>query len=280
MNINKRYLDRLLETAIDEDIAFSGDITSDNIFEDTNISKGRFVAKDDGIFCGEEILKYIFKNKIRNSEIKIEKKDGEQIEKGDVIAGVKGNTRDILLFERTCLNLICHMSGIASSTGRLVKSLDRPEIRVVDTRKTLPGLRALQKYAVKIGGGHNHRSGLYDAVMIKENHIKAAGSIKDAVEKVRKNISHVIKIEVETTDLEEVHQAVEAKADIIMLDNMDHDTMSQACIIINRRALIEISGNISCDNIRERVKELPVDIVSSGALTHSVKVFDISFLLD
>ncbi len=280
MEINKRYLERLLETAIDEDIAFSGDITSENIFERSHISKGRFISKEEGIFCGEEILRYIFKNKVKDGEIEIKKKDGEYLQKGDIIAKVKGNTKDILLFERTCLNIICHMSGIANKTMRLVKALNRADIRVVDTRKTLPGLRALQKYAVKIGGGYNHRSGLYDAVMIKENHIKAAGSIKEAVEKVRRNVSHVIKIEVETTDLKEVHEAVEAGADIIMLDNMEHEQMSQACIIINRRALIEISGNISDDNIKERVKELPVDIISSGALTHSVKVFDISFLLD
>lgn len=280
MNINKRLLDELLERSIKEDTAYSGDITSNNIFEADHISFGKYIAKDNGIFCGEDILLYIFNKKVKDSEVKILKRDSQEIKKGDVIAKVKGNTRDILLYERISLNLICHMSGIAKQTMDMVKALNREDVRVVDTRKTLPGLRFIQKFAVRAGGGFNHRNGLYDAVMIKDNHIKAAGSIKEAVEKVRKNISHVVKIEVETKALEEVHQAIEAGADIIMLDNMDYDQMRQACIIINKRALIEISGNINVSNISNRVGDLPIDIVSSGSITHSVNVFDISFLLD
>jgi len=278
MDINKRLLDDLLVRGIREDTAFSGDITSDSIFDQSHISHGKYVAKDNGIFSGQEVLEYIYDEKIRKSNIKMLKKDGEELKKGDIIAEVSGNTRDILLFERISLNIICHICGIANQTKEMVDSMNRDDIRLVDTRKTLPGLRFIQKYAVKTGGGYNHRNGLYDAVMIKDNHIKAAGSISKAVERARQNISHVIKIEVETKELEEVRQAVEAGADIIMLDNMEYEQMRLACAIINKRALIEISGNITKENIAKRVSDLPVDIVSSGSITHSVKVFDISFL--
>ena len=208
-------------------------------------------------------------------EYKKLKNDGDEIKKGDVIVNFSGKGVLLLQGERTALNLIQHMSGIAAMTNRAVKAVEGTGASIADTRKTLPGLRALQKYAVTCGGGRNHRFNLSDAAMLKDNHIDAGGGIEKTVSMLRRKIGHTVKIEVETRDLDEVREAVKAGADIIMLDNMGVETMREAVKIIDKRALTEASGNVTLDNIAE-VGKAGVDIISMGALTHSVKAFDIS----
>ena len=202
-------------------------------------------------------------------------KDGENVKKGDIIAEIEGRTIYLLKGERTALNLLQHMSGIATLTNECVKQIEGTEATIADTRKTLPGLRSLQKYAVTCGGGKNHRYNLSDCAMLKDNHIDAKGGITPAVKALREKIGHTVKIEVETRTLEEVKEALNAGADIIMLDNMDNDTMAQAVKIVNKKALLEASGNLTPERLRS-VALLGVDILSIGALTHSVTAFDIS----
>ncbi|MCK9226152.1 MAG: carboxylating nicotinate-nucleotide diphosphorylase, partial [Candidatus Muirbacterium halophilum] len=274
MNLFK--VDELILKAFEEDFNLSGDITSENIFLENDISNGEFIAKDSFIFCGRKIAERIYE--LIDSSVKVEfyKQDGDFVNKGDIIGIVSGKTISLLKAERIVLNFVQHMSGISTQVNSIVQKINK-NISVVDTRKTLPGLRIIQKYAVLKGGGKNHRFGLYDAVMLKENHIYAAGGIKNAIDKVKKNISHVIKIEVETETLEDVIEAVENKADIIMLDNMNYELMQKCCEIIGKKALIEVSGNITPDTIKDRLRDLPVNIVSLGSITHSVKACDISF---
>jgi len=203
------------------------------------------------------------------------KKDGDALKAGDLIADFSGSTLMLLQGERTALNLIQHMSGIASQTAKAVAAVAGSKALIADTRKTLPGLRALQKHAVAVGGGKNHRFNLSDAAMLKDNHIDAAGSIEKAVKKLRPSLGHMVKIEVETRNLEEVEEALAAGADVIMLDNMDLDTMQRAVELVDGRALLEASGGITLENLSQ-VAATGVDIISLGALTHSVKAFDIS----
>ena len=203
------------------------------------------------------------------------KKDGDEIKKGDIIATVKGVTKSILKAERTSLNLLQHMSGIATMTNRCVKLVEGTKASVVDTRKTLPGLRPLQKYAVTVGGGKNHRYNLSDAAMLKDNHIDSYGSLTNAVNALREKVGHMVKIEVEVDSFELLEEALNVNADVIMLDNMNCEQMAKAVEITNGRAVLEASGNITLDNIRD-VAKTGVDIISLGALTHSVKAFDIS----
>jgi nicotinate-nucleotide pyrophosphorylase (carboxylating) len=272
-------IDELIIKAFEEDLNLSGDITSQSIFNDNDTCSGEFVAKDNFVLCGRFVAERIYNIIDKDVEISFFKRDGDLVKKGDIIGKVRGNTISILKCERIVLNFIQHMSGIATQVNSLKNNMKRDDVSIVDTRKTLPGLRMIQKYAVCVGGGRNHRFGLYDAVMLKENHIKAAGGIKNAIEKVRKNLSHVIKIEVETETVEDVIEAVENKADIIMLDNMDYTTMKKCCELIGKKAVIEVSGNITLETIRDRIQDLPVDIVSVGSVTHSVKAADISFLI-
>ena len=208
-------------------------------------------------------------------EMNIHFKDGDAIKKGDVIAEFKGHTCAMLKAERTALNLLQHMSGIASYTNKCVKAVEGTDASIADTRKTLPGLRPLQKYSVVAGGGRNHRYNLTDAAMLKDNHIDAAGGIPQAVAAIRNKLGHMVKLEVETRNLEEVRQALEAGADVIMLDNMDCAVMAEAVKLVDGRALLEASGGITADTLRA-VAETGVDIISIGALTHSVKAMDIS----
>ncbi|MEE1144710.1 MAG: carboxylating nicotinate-nucleotide diphosphorylase, partial [Acutalibacteraceae bacterium] len=229
----------------------------------------------DGVLCGIDVAFRVFELLDDTFECKIYKKDGEEIKTGDLIADFSGKTACLLKGERTALNLLQHMSGIATATNNAVKLIDGTNASVADTRKTLPGLRALQKYAVTVGGGKNHRYNLSDGVMLKDNHIDACGSITAAVEKVRKNLGHMVKIEVETRNLDEVKEAVYTGVEVIMLDNMSNDEMAQAVEYVNGRALLEASGNITAQTIKA-VAQTGVDIISIGALTHSVKAFDIS----
>lgn len=272
--MNKFYIDEIIKTAIDEDVNYL-DISSEYIFAPEHRSEAYFLAKADGVLSGIDVAMRVFELLDDTFECTVHKRDGEKIKKGDIIAEFSGSTAALLKGERTALNLIQHMSGIATAANRAAKAVEGTKVSIADTRKTLPGLRALQKYAVTCGGGKNHRFNLSDAAMLKDNHIDAAGGITAAVTALRKKCGHMVNIEVETRNLDEVKEALAAGASIIMLDNMTNDEMSEAVKFVDGRALLEASGNITEENLREKA-ETGVDIISMGALTHSVKAFDIS----
>ncbi len=278
MTLNKFYVDDVIKSAIKEDINYI-DVTTDYLIDENATTTARFVAKSDGVLCGLEVALRVFTLLDDGITFEILKKDGDELKKGDVICRMSGNTRALLKGERTALNLIQHMSGIATATNKCVKLVEGSNASVVDTRKTLPGLRALQKYAVTCGGGKNHRYNLSDAAMLKDNHIDAYGSITAAVNALRQKAGHMLKIEVETRSLDDLREALAVGADVIMLDNMDCPTMAEAVKINAGRAKLEASGNITLDNIAE-VAKTGVDIISLGALTHSVHAFDISMRID
>ncbi|HHW30613.1 MAG TPA: carboxylating nicotinate-nucleotide diphosphorylase [Clostridiaceae bacterium] len=271
---NDIYLDELLISYLKEDMP-SGDITTDSIIDSSSVSKGRFISKDEGIIAGLYVAKRVFQILDPETIFLNKVSDGDQVKKGQVIAEIEGNTSALLKGERVALNLLQHLSGVATTTYSFSKKIEGFPCRIADTRKTTPGLRLLEKYAVRVGGGSNHRISLSDGVLIKDNHIKAAGGIKKAVELARKKIPHTIKIEVETETIEEVLEALDAGADIIMLDNMSIPMMREAVEIINKRALVEASGNVNINNVQE-IARVGVDIISVGAITHSVKALDIS----
>lgn len=272
--MNRFYIDEIIKTAIDEDVNYL-DISSEYIFAPEHRSEAYFLAKADGVLSGIDVAMRVFELLDDTFECTVHKRDGEKIKKGDIIAEFSGSTAALLKGERTALNLIQHMSGIATAANRAAKAVEGTKVSIADTRKTLPGLRALQKYAVTCGGGKNHRFNLSDAAMLKDNHIDAAGGITAAVTALRKKCGHMVNIEVETRNLDEVKEALAAGASIIMLDNMTNDEMSEAVKLVDGRALLEASGNITEENLREKA-ETGVDIISMGALTHSVKAFDIS----
>lgn len=272
--INKLIIDNVIKSALIEDINYI-DITTDNLIDEKQISEGYFLAKEDGIVCGIEISKRVFDILDDNIEFAIIKKDKDKIKKGDIIATVKGSTKTLLKGERTALNILQRLSGISTYTNNLVQLIKDCNTKIVDTRKTTPNLRPLEKYAVKIGGGFNHRYNLSESVMIKDNHIQAMGSITNAVNKIRENIGHTIKIEVEVKNIDELKEALSLNTDIIMLDNMSVDEMSECVKINNKKSILEASGNITENNIVD-VAKTGVDIISLGALTHSAKSLDIS----
>lgn len=268
------YIDDLIKRAISEDINYI-DVSSAYIFSDEDRTDAYFISKADGVLCGIDIAMRVFQLLDDSFTYKLYKQDGDEIKKGDLIAEFSGKTLKLLEGERTSLNILQHMSGIATMTNAAVKAVEGTNTSIADTRKTLPGLRAIQKYAVTCGGGRNHRYNLSDAAMLKDNHIDAGGGITKTVETLRKKIGHTVKIEVETRNLDEVREALSAGADIIMLDNMSLEDMKKASEIIGGKALTEASGNVTLDNIRT-VAQAGVDIISMGAITHSVKAFDIS----
>ena len=268
------YVDDVIKRAISEDINYI-DVATDYLLDENEKSKAKFIAKADGVLCGIEVAMRVFSLLDEEFTYTLYQKDGENIKKGDIIAEIEGRTIYLLKGERTALNLLQHMSGIATLTNECVKQIEGTEATIADTRKTLPGLRSLQKYAVTCGGGKNHRYNLSDCAMLKDNHIDAKGGITPAVKALREKIGHTVKIEVETRTLEEVKEALSAGADIIMLDNMDNDTMAEAVKIVDKKALLEASGNLTPERLRS-VALLGVDILSIGALTHSVTAFDIS----
>ena len=268
------YIDDIIKTALKEDINYI-DTTSALLINKDKVTDAYFISKADGVLCGIEVAKRVFELIDSSVSFKAHFCDGDRIKKGDIIAEMSGSTLSLLTGERTALNLIQHMSGIASATGRLVDLCEGTNASVTDTRKTLPGLRALQKYAVTCGGGKNHRFNLSDGAMLKDNHIDAGGGITATVNQLRSRLGHMVKIEVETRNLDEVREAVESGCEVIMLDNMDCDTMREAVKIVNGRALTEASGNVTEERIRA-IAETGVDIISVGALTHSVEAFDIS----
>ena len=272
--MNTLKLRSQLEKFFIEDIG-EQDITTDLIFADDTDGEIVFLAKDEGIFCGEEVIKTGFQ--LLNSEIstRVFVKDGQAIKYGDQLARVSGKIADLLKGERVILNLVQRMSGIATLTHKTVSTLDSGHTKVCDTRKTTPGLRMLEKYAVRCGGGFNHRFGLYDGVMIKDNHISFAGSISKAVEAIRKNAGHMVKIEVETETEEQVIEAVNAGADVIMFDNRTPDEIKELIKLVPSNIITEASGGIQLANIAD-YRETGVDYISLGYLTHSYKALDIS----
>lgn len=274
MKLSQLYIDDIIKTALAEDINYM-DVTTDNLLDDTHRSEAYYVAKDDGVLCGIEIAKRVFDLAGSDVEFNISINDGEHVKKGDIIATMSGSTRTLLKGERTALNILQHMSGIATATNRCAELVKGTNAMVTDTRKTLPGLRPLQKYAVTVGGGKNHRYNLSDGAMLKDNHLDAYGGITPAVKALREKIGHMVKIEVEVRNLEELAEALECGVEVIMLDNMSCDDMKKAVEITAGRALLEASGNVTQENIRE-VALTGVNIISLGALTHSVKCFDIS----
>lgn len=274
MKLNQFYIDNLIKEAISEDINYI-DVSADYLIPENQRNDSYFVAKADGILCGLDIAMRVFTLLDDTFTYTVHKNDGDEVKAGDLIVEFNGKTACLLKGERTALNIIQHMSGIATATNKAVKLVEGTNASVTDTRKTLPGLRALQKYAVVCGGGKNHRYNLSDGAMLKDNHIDAGGGITNAVAILRSKLGHMVKIEVETRNFDEVKEAVAAGADIIMLDNMTNEQMKECVEYINGRAKTEASGNITLDNIAE-VAKTGVDIISLGALTHSVKAFDIS----
>ena len=276
-SIDFQHLKKFIENALEEDIG-AGDITTNAIISKKETATGKVIAKDDLIICGLEIFNYVFLCLDKKLVIDHKFLDGKKAQDGDILLSFSGNTRALLSGERVALNILQRLSGIATLTAKFVKKV--PEsVKILDTRKTTPGLRTLEKYAVRCGGGFNHRFGLYDAVLIKDNHIKAAGSITRAVEKIRKKILHPLKIEVEVKNMEEVKEAIQTKCDIIMLDNMSPAYTKEAIKAINGKAKVEISGNIGLHNI-QKIAEIGIDFISIGALTHSAPAVDISMVFD
>ena len=274
MKLPQFAVDDLIRRAVEEDMNYL-DVTTDYLIEEHQRGTGVLLAKASGILCGLDIALRVFTLLDPTAQFQVFKKDGDPLQKGEIIAEINACTRNLLKGERTALNLIQHLSGIATATHECVKMVEGTGASIADTRKTLPGLRSLQKYAVTCGGGKNHRFNLSDAAMLKDNHIDAGGGILAATQKLREQLGHTVKIEVETRNLDEVRQAVEAGADIIMFDNMDNQTMREAVGIVNKAAKTEASGGITKETLRA-VAETGVDIISIGALTHSVKAFDIS----
>lgn len=274
MNLPQFYVDDIITRALKEDINYI-DVASDYLIPDTQRDAAYFIAKADGVLCGLSVALRTFELLDDTFTAKVYKQDGDKIQKGDLIAEFSGKTVLLLKGERTALNLLQHMSGIATATAKAVDLVKGTNAQITDTRKTLPAMRALQKYAVVCGGGKNHRFNLSDGAMLKDNHIDAGGGITNAVAALRGKLGHMVKIEVETRNLDEVREAVAAGADIIMLDNMSNEMMREAVCVIDGKAKTEASGGITLETLAETAKT-GVDIISLGALTHSVHAFDIS----
>ena len=274
MMLNQIYVDNLIKTALFEDINYI-DVTTEYLIDENQEGAAQFLAKADGVLCGLQVALRVFEILQPDFKAEVFKKDGDVLKKGDIIAKVYGKTRTILKGERTALNLIQHMSGIATATNEAVKLVEGTKASIVDTRKTLPGMRPLQKYAVTVGGGKNHRYNLSDAAMLKDNHVDAGGGITNAVKKLKSKLGHMTKVELEVRNLDELREALSVDVDVIMLDNMTNEMMAEAVRITDGKAILEASGGITAETLRG-VAETGVDIISIGALTHSVKAFDIS----
>ncbi|MGE5493794.1 MAG: carboxylating nicotinate-nucleotide diphosphorylase [Burkholderiales bacterium] len=274
MMIDKKYLENFIAMALAEDIG-TGDITTQSTVPQHAVIQGKFLAKAAGVLCGTEVAKAVFC--YIDPDIKVEFcfSDGQAVKNGDVIGTISGSAAGVLQGERLALNMMQRMSGIATKTSEAVAKVAGFPVRILDTRKVTPGLRVFEKYAVRTGGGHNHRFSLADGVLIKDNHIKAAGGITNAVKAAKALAPITLKIEVETETLEQVAEALSAGADIIMLDNMSIDMMRQAVALIDKKALVEASGNMDEKDLRE-VAATGVDFISIGALTNSPKPLDIS----
>lgn len=267
-------MDRLILSALNEDITHE-DISTNSVIRVYTKGKAKLICKQDGVIAGLSVFERVFVLLDESTKLHFYCKDGDNVKKGEIIAEIEGDIRTILSGERTALNYLQRMSGIASHTRKIVNLLEGSSVKLIDTRKTTPNNRIFEKYAVKVGGGSNHRFNLSDGVMLKDNHIAVAGGIKQAVAMAREYTSFIHKIEVEVENLDMVLEALEAKADIIMLDNMSLDEMKEAVKVIDKRALIECSGNLTLENIAG-LREIGVDYISSGALTHSSPILDLS----
>ena len=264
----------LIELALQEDIG-PGDITTDHLIDELAVGEGYILAKQDLVLAGSSVAEQVFRTLDPAMDIFRSFSDGDKVKEGDVVMELKGRMRALLKGERTALNFLQRLSGIATNVRAFVDELGETRVRLVDTRKTIPGHRMLEKYAVRVGGACNHRMALYDGVLIKDNHIAACGGIKKAVDTLRRNVSHLVKIEVEVSNDAELQEALEAKADVIMLDNMNLTQIAQAVELVQGRALVEVSGSVT------KAQLIPlamagVDIISSGALTHQAQAVDLS----
>lgn len=275
--LNNTTLDALLDLALSEDIGI-GDITTEATIPSTQNTIGILTAKSEGVVAGLSVVEKTFTKVDPSLEFRSIVKEGESVSIGSSIAEIEGSAKSILIGERTALNFLQRLSGVATLTSLFVDAVRDYDVKIVDTRKTTPGFRALQKYAVRVGGGNNHRYGLYDGILIKDNHIIASGGIQNAVNRAKSAAPHTIKIEVEVETLEQVHEALEAKADILLLDNMSIDMMQTVVKLVGNRAITEASGGITLETV-QAVASTGVDLISVGALTHSAMPMDISLNL-
>lgn len=271
--LNRFYIEEHVKKALQEDIDFE-DITTDNLTDDTDTMKCYLNTREDGVFCGKDVFDTVFKVLTDNISIKFFFKDGDVIKKGDKLAEISGSARAILTAERTALNYVQRLSGIATKSRQFQDAIREYGVRMVDTRKTTPNFRIFEKYAVKVGSGYVHRFNLSDLAMVKDNHVRFAGSITNAVKKLKQNISHAHKIEVECDTLEQVKEALSCEADIIMLDNMTIDMMKEAVKIIDHKAIVEASGNVDLDTLKE-IAATGVDIISSSATVAKAPTLDL-----
>lgn len=276
--MNELFIKEKIKQFLLEDIQHE-DLTSDAIFPSTQTGTASLYAKNNGILAGVDIIKTVYNILDDEIEVQLFKTDGDELKKGERIATISGKIRSILSGERVILNLLQRMSGIATITNKAVKTLDNPNIKITDTRKTTPGLRLFEKYAVRCGGGYNHRFGLYDAVMIKDNHIAFCGSIEKAVAMVRKKVGPTVKIEVETETISEVKEAVAQQVDIIMFDNRTPDEIIEMQKYVPDHILTEASGGITLENLH-LYRHTNVDFISLGFLTHSVQALDMSLTIE
>ncbi|HEY7535922.1 MAG TPA: carboxylating nicotinate-nucleotide diphosphorylase [Thermodesulfobacteriota bacterium] len=275
VKLNLDEINHIVENALFEDVG-SGDITTNLLFPDDADCKAIILAKEEGVVAGLPIAQMVFKKLDKDILWNEEKRDGDIIKTNQVLAGISGSQKALLTGERVALNFLQRLSGIATLTSRFVEAVHGLPVKILDTRKTVPGLRTLDKYAVMVGGGNNHRFGLYDGVLIKDNHIKLAGGIFRAVTILRDRTVEETRIEVEASTIEEVKEALEAGADVIMLDNMPLNVMREAISLINKKTLVEVSGGVSLDNVRT-IAEMGVDFISVGFLTHSPRALDMGF---
>lgn len=273
MKLDRLFVRKKIQEFLEEDIGWS-DITTDSLDTD-RCARANFVAKEDLVLAGVEFAREVFLLVDQDIRFSMFRSDGELVKKGEVLASVEGSGRSVLKAERVALNILQRLSGIATQTSRYVEALKGYDTKILDTRKTTPGFRAFEKYAVRVGGGKNHRFALFDMVMLKDNHIRLVGSISGAVRQVKEKVSPMVKIEIEVSTLEEFLEAMNTEADIIMLDNMSVEQVEEAVRINGGRKLLEASGNITLENITEYAKT-GVDFISTGALIHSARWVDIS----
>ena len=270
----KLNVDNLIMMALQEDIS-SEDVTTNAIMKEKKLGKVDLICKQDGVIAGLEVFQRVFELLDDETQVKLYYKDGDHVKNGDLLAEVTGDIRVLLSGERTALNYLQRMSGIATYTNNVARLLEGSKTKLLDTRKTTPNMRIFEKYAVKMGGGYNHRYNLSDGILIKDNHIGAAGSVAEAVRLAKEYAPFVRKVEVEVENLDMLQEALDAGADIIMLDNMSHDEMKKAVEMVAGKAKTECSGNITKENIA-KIVDIGVDYVSSGALTHSAPILDVS----
>ncbi len=277
LSVPKFMVESLIRSALAEDIG-SGDVTTASVLTGQEKGQARVVAKSDLVVAGGDLFGEVFLLVDDRIQMKFCLPDGESVQRGQVVAEISGPLAGILIAERVALNFFQRMCGIATATRQYVQAVAGTKAKILDTRKTVPGLRILDKYAVRIGGGTNHRFGLSNCVLIKENHIEAAGGIGEAISRARQAVSHTLKIEVEVKNFQELDEALAARADIIMLDNMSVPDMREAVLKVNGKVPLEASGNVTLATVRQ-IAETGVDYISSGALTHSVKAADLSLLV-